>query len=98
MLTRREFSGGLLASYSQARSASVHFPGAQWEQREPREAGLDASRLDQLAAELEGHGCVVKDGFVVKTWGNQSEKRDWLSSVKPLFSTLLFFAIQEKKL
>ena len=33
-----------------------------------------------------------------KDWGDQSEKRDWLSSVKPLFSTLLFFAIQEKKL
>jgi CubicO group peptidase (beta-lactamase class C family) len=60
--------------------------------------GMDAGKLDQLAAQLEGHGCVVKDGFVVKAWGDQEEKRDWLSSVKPVFSTLLFFAIQEKLL
>ncbi|HYI96114.1 MAG TPA: hypothetical protein VEX68_21400 [Bryobacteraceae bacterium] len=98
MLTRRELSMGLLAGHCHARSGSVHFPAAQWEQREPRDVGINASKLDQLATELEGHGCVVRDGFVVKTWGDQSEKRDWLSSVKPLFSTLLFFAIQEKKL
>jgi len=98
MLTRRELSVGLLASCCHAKPGSVHFPGASWEQRDPRDLKADPAKLDQLATELEGHGCVVKDGYVVKTWGDQSTKRDWLSSVKPVFSTLLFFAIQEKKL
>ncbi len=59
---------------------------------------MDAARLDALAQALGGRGCVVKDGFVVKTWGSQSEKKDWLSSAKPVLSTLLFFAVQEGKL
>ncbi len=39
----------------------------------------------------------VKDGFAVKSWGDQAERRDWLSSAKPVLSTLLFSAIQEGK-
>jgi hypothetical protein len=39
----------------------------------------------------------VKDGYMVKTWGDQSERGDLLSSAKPLLSTLLFFAIKERK-
>jgi CubicO group peptidase (beta-lactamase class C family) len=34
---------------------------------------------------------------VVKEWGSQSEHGDWLSSAKPVFSTLLLFAVQEGK-
>lgn len=98
MLTRREVSMALLASGCYSKPGAIHFPGARWEEREPHDLGGNAAKLDVLAANLEGHGCVVRNGFIVKTWGDQSEKRDWLSSVKPLFSTLLFFAIQEKKL
>ncbi|MEP7367462.1 MAG: hypothetical protein ABI972_29735, partial [Acidobacteriota bacterium] len=97
-LTRREVSVGLLAGTAWGRSPANHFPGAQWNRREPSAMGMDGAKLDQLAKNLEGHGCVVKDGYVVKAWGDLAEKRDWLSSVKPVFSTLLFFAIQEKVL
>jgi len=73
----------------------VHFPGATWEHRQPAELGLDAALLEQLATQLGGRGCVVKDGYMVKTWGDQKQVRDVLSSAKPVLSTLLFFAIEE---
>ena len=97
-LTRRQLSLALIAGGASARTRVNRFPGAQWEARDPEAAGMDGAKLDELAAKLEGRGCVVKDGYVVKAWGNQAEKGDWLSSVKPVMSTLLFFAIQEKKL
>ncbi|HWB87509.1 MAG TPA: DUF4038 domain-containing protein [Bryobacteraceae bacterium] len=40
---------------------------------------------------------MIKDGYIVKSWGSQSEIGDWLSSAKPVLSTLLLFAIQEGK-
>ena len=38
---------------------------------------------------------MVKDGFVVHAWGDQSKRSDWMSSAKPVLSTLLLFALQE---
>jgi len=73
------------------------FPGAAWEHKSPAELGLDAARLDAVAVALGGRGCVVKDGYVVKAWGDQAQKGDWLSSAKPVLSTLLLFAVQEGK-
>jgi CubicO group peptidase (beta-lactamase class C family) len=46
---------------------------------------------------LGGNGCIVKDGYLIKTWGSCSARRDWYSSAKPIFSTLLFFAIEEDR-
>ena len=78
-------------------AAKEVFPGKTWEQREPAQMGLDAAKLDKLAGQLGGRGCVVKDGYVVKTWGDQAQVADWLSSAKPVLSTMLFFAIEEGK-
>ncbi len=74
------------------------FPGETWEFLEPEKAGLKAEILDSLAGILAGRGCIVKDGYIVKTWGDASVKSDWLSSVKPIFSTLLFFAVEEDRI
>jgi hypothetical protein len=71
------------------------FPGTVWESRAPEAVGMDAAKLDELAARLGGRGCVVKNGYAVKTWGDQAERSDWYSSAKPVLSTMLFFAIQE---
>ena len=38
---------------------------------------------------------MIKDGYVVKAWGDQAQVTDVLSSAKPVLSTLLFFAIEE---
>ncbi len=95
MITRRSLLFAA-APFAAARAADpVAFPAAHWESRSPAEVGLDAGKLDELAALLGGRGCVVKDGYVVAQWGAQDEVADILSSAKPILSTLLFFAIQE---
>ncbi len=76
-------------------SSSLVFPQESWATMAPQELGLDAAKLDDLALMLGGRGCVVKDGYVVKTWGSQSKRGDWLSSSKPVLGTLLMFAMQE---
>ncbi len=70
-------------------------PKKTWEHRPPMELGMDGALLDSLAQNLGGRGCVVKNGYVLKEWGDLSELGDWMSSVKPLFGTLLFFAMEE---
>jgi CubicO group peptidase (beta-lactamase class C family) len=80
-----------------APAAEVVFPGASWAVKKPQEFGLDAARLDAVADALGSRGCIIKHGYVVKSWGSQSEKGDWASSAKPALSTLLMFAVQEGK-
>lgn len=78
-------------------TTAVAFPGERWEQRDPAEMGLDAAKLDRIAEMLGSSGCIVKDGYLVKTWGSPAKRHDWFSSAKPIFCTLLFFAIHEGK-
>jgi CubicO group peptidase (beta-lactamase class C family) len=81
-----------------AMAGEIVFPGSSWVVKTPQELGLDGGRLDAVAAALGSRGCIVKDGYVVKTWGSQSEKGDWASSAKPVLSTLLMFARKEGKI
>jgi hypothetical protein len=74
------------------------YPRQNWETREPSEVGLNPQKIDAIAEVLGGRGCVIRHGYTIKSWADQSKKGDWMSSSKPLFSTLLFFAIQEGKL
>ncbi|MBL8176207.1 MAG: serine hydrolase [Bryobacterales bacterium] len=53
--------------------------------------------LEELARNLSGRGAVLHNGRTIHTWGDQTEVSDWLSSAKPVLSTLLFFAIAERK-
>jgi hypothetical protein len=85
-----------VADHTAPTSANT-FPAASWEPIDPSEAGLDASRLDALAAMLGGRGAVIKNGRVVKSWGDQAQKSDWFSAAKPVLGTLLLFAIAEGK-
>lgn len=71
------------------------FPSAEWTERSPAELGVDGEKLDELAQRLGGRGCVVKDGYIVKSWGDLAQSGDWFSSAKPVLSTLLFFAVEE---
>jgi len=79
-------------------NGQVVFPGATWESRTPAEVGMDTAKLDQIAAMIGGHGCIVRNGYMVKTWGSQTTKGDWASASKPVLSTLLFFAIEEGRI
>jgi CubicO group peptidase (beta-lactamase class C family) len=87
----------LVFLWARAASAEVQFPGTTWQQKTANEVGLDRNRLDAVAIALGGSGCIVKDGYVVHAWGSQSEKVDWLSSAKPVLTTLLMFALNEGK-
>jgi CubicO group peptidase (beta-lactamase class C family) len=80
-----------------AQDTTIVFPRAHWEARSPAELHLSPARLDAVAAALGGRGCIVKNGFVVKSWGPQDMRGDWASSAKPVLSTLLLFAVQEGK-
>jgi CubicO group peptidase (beta-lactamase class C family) len=74
------------------------YPCEEWESMEPEKAGLRTETLDTLAILLSGRGCIIKNGYMIKSWGDPSEQSDWLSSVKPIFSTILFFAIEEGRI
>ncbi|MCZ7649484.1 MAG: Ig-like domain-containing protein [Planctomycetota bacterium] len=78
-----------------ARAGTV-FPGAAWETRTPVQAGLDAAKLDQFRALAGGGpGCVIKDGYLVYSWGTQTLHGEWASASKPVYATLMFMAIEE---
>lgn len=94
--TSAELDGALTGGTVQPATNTVNiFPGATWEYRKPAEVGLDGAKLDVFAKAVGGVGCIVKDGYMVKTWGDQISKDDWASAGKPVMSTLLFFSIHE---
>lgn len=74
------------------------YPGVRWEMRAPEEVGLARDKLDALRDLVGGRGCVVRYGYMVYTWGDQSRSADIASAVKPVISTLLLFAVQEGKI
>lgn len=78
-----------------ADSSKVQFPEKKWRRKIPGSLGLKKKELDRLARTIGGAGVVIKDGYIVKTWGSQTTKYLWDSASKPIFSTLLFFAINE---
>jgi CubicO group peptidase (beta-lactamase class C family) len=94
----RVLIGLALAAATPSVGQAAVFPEATWEFRTPAQVGMDAAKLDQFAASIGGVGCVVRDGYMVKTWGSQTAKADWASASKPVLSTMLFFAIKEGKL
>lgn len=78
-----------------ATPSGIVFPGDSWEERTPEAVGMDVSPLNQLELQLGGRGCIIKDGYLVKTWGDQAQAVDWASSSKAVLSTMLFFAVSE---
>ncbi len=79
-------------------AAEPAWPGTTWLVRSPAEAGLRAGTLAALAELVGGRGCVVRHGYLVYGWGDQSLSRDVASAMKPVLSTLLFCAIRDGRL
>jgi hypothetical protein len=75
-----------------------HYPGPTWETRTPDQVGLRSSVLASFAGSIGGVGSIVKDGYMVYAWGDQTAKADWASAAKPLVHTLLFLAVQEDRI
>ena len=78
-------------------STNVVFPGATWESKTPEELGCDSSKLSQLASNIGGNGIIVRQGYVIYTWGDPAAEGEWASAVKPLYGTMLFFATEENR-
>ena len=95
LIGRAVLVAGLAVHSTEAMATETVYPTAQWAERPPAECGVDGAKLNALAEALGGRGCVIKDGYVVKTWGDEAHVGDWFSSAKPVLSTLLFFAIEE---
>ena len=99
MMARPHFPfAWLLASATLSAQTATVFPGATWERRAPAQAGLDAVKLDAFIANVGGDGVIVRDGYLVKTWGEQTSHKWWASASKPVLSTLLLAAVQDGKL
>jgi hypothetical protein len=58
---------------------------------------MDRSKLDALKANLgaASTGCIIKNGYLVYSWGNIAANYDWASAAKPCLSTMLFAAVNE---
>jgi hypothetical protein len=90
--------GAALAPVADAQTVNV-FPSSTWSTRTPAQVGLSRAALDELRdATGNRAGVIIKNGYLVYSWGNIAAKFDWASAAKPLVSTMLFFAIRENRL
>jgi CubicO group peptidase (beta-lactamase class C family) len=74
------------------------YPETKWAYLPPHEAGLSPEKLDALRGLVGGRGCVVRHGFMVYSWGDESKSSDVASAMKPIISTLLLMAVEEGKI
>lgn len=75
-----------------------HFPGKHWEELSPESLGLDSVKIDEFAQRIGGDGCIVRNGYLVKKWGNINAHKDWASAAKPVLSTLLLLAVEKGRI
>lgn len=71
------------------------FPGKTWLRKSPADAGLKESKLDAFQELVGGRGCVVRNGYLVYTWGDHDRRGDVASAAKPVYSYFLFKAVEE---
>src|SRR3989338_7760742 len=55
--------------------------------------GMDINRLNELRDYVGGNGVVIRDGYLVYSWGSQSQRNDIASAVKPFYSHFLLEAV-----
>ena len=74
------------------------FPGDHWACRTPEQLGLSREKLDALRDLVGGRGCVVRHGYMAYAWGDQHKSADVASAMKPVISTLMLMAVQDKSI
>lgn len=82
----------------QCHATETVFPGKHWSQCKPEEVGLSKAKLDALRDFVGGCGCVIRHGRFAYSWGDFTKSEDVASAMKPVISSLLLMAIQEKKI
>jgi CubicO group peptidase (beta-lactamase class C family) len=70
------------------------YPAATWQTKSPADVAMHAAKLHALAHYVGGRGCVVRHGYLVRTWGDAAKRADVASACKPWFSHFLFRAIE----
>src|SRR5262249_41931050 len=73
-------------------------PHVSWAKHKPVDTGIEPPKLDALRDLVVDRGCVVRNGFLVYSWGDVAKSQDLASAAKPVISTLLLFAVHEAKL
>ncbi len=92
------WSTGSTAELTRADAREIVYPGAEWAHRAPEQAGLSTDKLKALGELVGGHGCVVRNGYMVHSWGDPTKSGDIASAVKPILSTLMLLAVQHGKI
>ena len=87
----------LLQSWPNRLLADGVFPGTTWATKTPEDLGMNSAGLAAFKNRVGGSGVVIKDGYLVYSWGAYTQSHDWFSASKPVVSTMLFFAINEGK-
>lgn len=81
-----------------AQGEEIAFPGTKWQVKSPAQLGLDPALLAEIAELLGGRGCVVRNGYIVQSWGDLEERVDWKSSAKPVIMSNSDIGIRHKGL
>jgi CubicO group peptidase (beta-lactamase class C family) len=74
------------------------FPEQKWNEQPADALCRHPGALDQFTQAVGGSGVIIKNGYLIKSWGNPAGRTMWASATKPVLSTLLFFAAQENRL
>jgi len=87
----------VLVGLSEIATAAT-YPGSSWATRTPAQVGLDSSKLANLKNYVGSRGCVVRHGYMVYTWGSQTERKYVYSSEKPWYAHFLWKALEEGRI
>jgi len=88
----------LVASMAQAAVGETVWPGRTWVARAPTEVDMDPDKLAVLADYVGGRGCVIRHGYMIYTWGNQSKRNFVYSAEKPWYAHFLWKALEDGKI
>ncbi|MGB5686604.1 MAG: serine hydrolase [Candidatus Electrothrix sp.] len=79
------------------RTKRLIFPKKEWEKQPTEALCRNAGALEQFTQHVGGSGVIIKNGYLIKAWGNPAGRTMWASATKPVLSTLLLFAAQEDR-
>lgn len=74
------------------------FPGKKWRKLPAEALCGNPKALSRFTKAVGGSGVIIKNGYLIKTWGQPSDRRKWASATKPVLSTLMLFAAQEGRI
>jgi CubicO group peptidase (beta-lactamase class C family) len=82
-------------AHSGAGPQATVFPRGEWTWKTPREAGFDERGLDSFARSTGGAGCIVRHGSMIYAWGNYKDRANIASAFKPIYTHLVYKAIEK---